>query len=552
MTTKKKATKKKATVRKKATKKKTTRKKAAKNTSTKENDEKKESLRKENEKIKKENEQLKARSDLYDDMDDTEELKTIGEGMINFSGLNNDWDEEENEEYQEDPLKELDIFERGIYLRDKESLYPEWTIKKNGAVMATKRSSYSFEDLQKEYGGGHYEIWLKDGNTKQYIKKQTTDVGEPPVRETKDDKKEYHAQSANNDKNTLMEMLALITQLQSSSTRDKAETSKATVEAQTLSNQMIMQSMQQMQSQNTESMKMMMQMIKTSQENTAKMIEGMAKSIKDSQKNNDGFTMKDILAMQEESKSRAAKEMRQYMDMAKEMVEERMAYTMESKSDDAPKSSMDKLIDNLAPAITNLLMQKPQTIGGQPGQTSQQAYPQNPVQQRQMVDKYRNEIGGDSRPSDITSVEAKNTNSIGAPRFIGRSSMENGGAQNFKDVQVEAPKPSKTKEEILNAVLPIVTDDLIQRNSSQDSAKKSVEVVLARGFTNKEILDNFKLKDIIAIADQYSLPQEAYPWLKEYYGEIENRCGKSENDTAVGPEVGIKPTTIETSAKSVQ
>ena len=533
--TKKKTTKKKST-RKKTTKKKTTTKKASSA-----NDETKK-LKEEKEKLEKENEQLKTKADIYNDMED-ENLE--GDNMIDFNKLNNDWDNDE--EYEEEQsehnidLSTVDVFEYGIKLRNDRGLYPEWTIKKNGAVTATKRSSYSFDELQKEYGGGHYEIFLKDGNTKRYIKKQTTDVGEAPVKEKIESDNNNQQMNQQNSHQSLLDALTLMSQFQSSASRDNAETSKAKVEAQALQNQMLMQSMQQMQTQNTESMKMMMKMIQTSQDNTAKMIEGMARSIKDSSnKGNDGFSMRDILEMQESSKARAAKEMKQYMDMAKEMVEERMSYVNESKTDDTPKSSIDKLIDNVAPAITKLLMNPPKPVGQNPQTTN----PPSPVQpNNQVMSQYRNT---ESKPRDITSKDANNTNRLGPPRIIGKSSLDN---DFIETNSIKTPKPPTLKEKILDTVLPIVTEDLVNSNKAKDSAEKSVNVVEAKGFTKNEILDNFKLKDIIEIADRYSLPTEAYPWLKDYYAEIENRCKITEKNPL--PRKDGPGPTLEASAESL-
>lgn len=554
-TTKKATTKKKSTTKKKPNTKKASTKKKTKKVARKKVTEKQKgsSSRNENEikqeleKAKKENEQLKSKADLLDIDDNEESLEdmpnVIGEKtMFNF----NDIDDENEFDYEEnDPQLDLaanDIFEFGINLRDTENFYPEWTIKKDGAIVATKRSKYSFEQLQNEYGGGHYEIWLRDGNTKQYRKKQTQDVAEPPKRSSDDSKEQFQRYQKEDDMEKMMKLMTVMSQMQSSSSRDKAETAKAEVEAQNLSNQALMQMMTASSTQNAENMKLMMNMIKSSNDANAKMIEQLATSIKEStKKNSSEFGLKEILALQESSKKSAYREYKEMMDMAQEMVDKRMEM-MEANSfneKEEKKSSIDKLIDNFSPVVSQAL------VNAQKSMNSQTDRPTMPTQNQVRnagTNQYRNV------DQDIRNPSARNVGSFNRPNFIEPKQTKQKVSEQNSD---HSPKLEETykgeamtekhvaaikkKEEILETVLPIVTDGLVKGSAHSDnpekklelakeSAEKSVKAVEATGITKKEILENFKVNDIIEIGKSYNLPKEAFPWLKDYYDEIEIRC----------------------------
>ena len=260
----------------------------------------------------------------------------------------------------------IDIFEHGVAFCTRIGEFPKFKIQKNGEYIGEKRGPYSFERLQREYGGGQYKIWAytgsgtKGSSTGGYIRSQTIVISDLPHKEESESESEL---KSHGDTKTLVET---IKELIKSDRQASVDEIRARGENKTSEMSMMMQMMQNMQQNNA-------LLIQSLSKNTDSKFELMLQAIAQNQNKKDEIGMKEMLTLITSAKDSGAAEMTKFYKMAKELASE-MRKDSDDDDDERTPSTTDALIQSLpgiVAAWTNSSRQPALAIQQQPQQIAQ-------------------------------------------------------------------------------------------------------------------------------------------------------------------------------------
>jgi hypothetical protein len=83
-------------------------------------------------------------------------------------------------------IAEFDLFDFCENEFVKKGDFVEYTIKKNGSTIGFKKHPYSWERIQKEFGGGRYNVLAKSMLTGRIVKRQSMPVEDAATEEKRD------------------------------------------------------------------------------------------------------------------------------------------------------------------------------------------------------------------------------------------------------------------------------------------------------------------------------------------------------------------------------
>jgi len=471
------------------------------------------------------------------------EAKIIADNLLKSSGLPTTEEQEEldNDEIEEmEEGQEVDIFDYAHQVMQKGDA-PVFVIFKNNKFLATKEYPYSWNELQKEFGEGHYKIQLKSEITKNYIKQKSLLVAGTPNKSNFEAEKQGRMQEVKQFEQPkadpfegVIKTVTLMKELQGDSKNEMMQMQLRQTEM--MMN--FMQSLTQLSSKMQENMQMMVKEMNQQTQETIKEIQ------KDSRSQMEKLENRLTLLSQEPKKSMGPDVLLKMVLDAESRGEQRYklldslasrkAAELAARGDTGekePKSTTDKLIEGLLPVVATAMANKAQQAPIQ----RQRNFPLRPAQvpPSAMV-----------RPAPVPGTGINPNGQQGNPlNPVNRDALPViGGAKKTTPItfptKKEEPKTAQVveenKEDYLEIVLPIVGKGLMNASEAGNTldnttaiAKESILAIEEKGKSVKILLNLVKKEDMMAMARQFNLPSEADSWLNKYYADLESLHGRS-------------------------
>jgi len=322
----------------------------------------------------------------------------------------------------------------------------QYMLKRNGEMITVLYHPYSWEQIQRKYKGGQYQVIAKSLTTKRYIKSETRMLADPTggaegygeaspqfsqAQIQQQIEAQVKAQTANQQQApSFMELFSVMNSMSEKS--KQAEKESSAVAAQ--SNQQFMMAFIEMsRSQSTQSQQMMLEIAKMTQamsdkmaQTTTQMFEKMESRFekiidKLGNKKDDGISPLDLLKLQNESQDKGFKLFNQLSQIAEAKAQEKVEMMEEmeerfgGKGAGEKKSMTDTLIETMLPTISSALLQS--------SQGAAKAAPQIPQQQRRALPRAANPSNQGQR------VNKSNTAIPRANANANKTQASNQGAQ---------------------------------------------------------------------------------------------------------------------------
>ncbi len=462
-------------------------------------------------------------------------------------------------------IAEFDIFDFCENEFVKKGDFVEYTIKKNGATVGFKKHPFSWEKVQKEYGGGRYNVLAKSTLTGRIVKRQSMPVEDIQT----DDRGSHHigfnpadlvSQIAEvvkpkDDGPNFMELFTLM-QSQQEKTRHEAERAaeraRQESERQTSSLVQIMQ-------QNT---LMMLEMMKGSKKEDstvqiAQLIQAFADKMENrfertldkiqnqQSQNKSEFGLLEILKLQQDAQDKGFKLYSQLNSIAESKAEEKLELIEEYRDNGGPsgekKTMTDTLIETILPTVAGALAKQSQApqapqkrIVQQRRPVSQRPLGANPNAVRQGTQTSTVQAGGQRQNQTIQ----KTSSSVGATRgpvggqtlSVAKNSvgLPKATFPSQKTVTTTATTQTVNDSEEFKAkateiLVPIFATHLLEQ-SAPTIAASAIEVgLLDNGITKDEFLAKVSLDDMMGVVQGFELPEQANPWFEEIYANLKNQ-----------------------------
>lgn len=398
-------------------------------------------------------------------------------------------DLDEEEELEEEEEREIEsgiptnIFDLCHNLIDTKGEVVSYEIQKNSQFVAKKPHPYSWEQVQKEFGAGHYRVIARSERTKQYLKQETKFVAEPAAQEEKTSVAEAVRAAMPPTIDPFDNIAKMATLLKSLTppppppVEDKSSAMMMT----------FMQTMMQMNQQATASTQtMMMEMQKSnqtlierldrSQKETLDKLEAKLAAGSGKEKGLDAIA---LLKLVQDAEKRG----QENYARLDELAEKRARQMNGNDEDKEPETMTDKLIKSVLPAVSSALSQ-PRQVQAQPPQVVQRP-PVRAVPPRRPV-----------------------TNAI------------------------PMPKKTMSRQEALDLIMPPLGMKLLASDQVKDDREKVVQmqreaaiesrdILAAKNVTLNQLLKVVSRDDMLGIAKSVGLPDEAHTWLTEYYAHLQ-------------------------------
>lgn len=455
-------------------------------------------------------------------------------------------DNEEDEDIYEEKLNEQlnnDVFAVGEEKQSKGDLI-QYTIKKNGEYLGVKHHPYDWERLQKEYGGGQYQVSARSSQLKRFVKHETRAVADIPrqsqesaalsniLEVLKENNSRHQPQQPN-----FMEMFALLSKMNESNKVESSSMAQAMSTSQSTMMTAIMGLITQM---NTSTQKMMMEMTKANQDTATKLSDNTNKMFDkfndrfekimdkiDRKPKNEGLSLIEIMKMQKDAQKEGFDMFEKINRISEEKASERMDIIEELKSHggikEDKKSLTETLIESLLPPIAASIKSN---AGRSLTPTTQLGYPA--PQPRQPIKRVANTQQGaqtkatnvpqstQSRQNNSTSQRPHNVNSLGLPTF---------GAKKIEEV------PAMFSTELIEKILePVIINALQTSESTEKTAAGVITALEENKIPVKNFLKLYGKDNIIKLVEKYSLPKEAIEWFEGIYANIQDVTRESGSD----------------------
>ncbi len=448
-----------------------------------------------------------------------------------------------------------DIFEAAKLIIDRHD-FAKFTIKKNGEYVATKPFPYSIEQLQKEYGAGSYLIFLKEGSTGHIKKQQTIQIADAPGGKKSDVEFAFGGQGQPGFEQpkqpSFMELFLLKSDMEEKN-RIRQQELEAKIDArQKELEAKLKETERTKESSSTEMMKFMMTMQQeSSKQLQAIMMESNKTQMtlmttllsKAGEKKDDGLKAHELAKMLGDAEKNGYSRWKDIAEMIDRKAESR-AEEIASQQGDGDESLTKTLVKGFIPIISQAMQNQGQ-LPQAPQYTPQQ------IEQARIAENNRriqieNQRLAQQREKKIRAEQARNQNTAqgtGTAQTVvvppaPKNPVVHDGLGLPKAAETAAPSPRESmnghfKEHIQTLVIPLIAEDLTAGLAPDVSVEKCLRVLEEKRITLKDVLDNFKLDDIMGIVTQYDLPKEVKPWFEGFYANLENKARVA---TRVAPE----------------
>jgi hypothetical protein len=534
--------------------------------------------------------------------DDGKDLKEVAkqvarEAILEFNDQNDDEGPDDEtlsfidssngitEERKDNDPTGFDIFSDVGEPRTEKGDIIRYVIRKWGQHIATKFHPYSWEELHEEYGSGNYQVIARSDSTKKFVKSESRILGD--------------ARSANRKQNTEtreetvapphqqpqgLGFMELFTLLQEQQKQAKEEAREVSREAQNTQNQMMILVAELLKTNSTsgvsssvQMMQMITQMIQQQQQTTNQMFEKMAENqVKMFEKINERIEkVADKKSSEFEMLNKGFEMFSKMNDLAEkkaqfqlELLEEAKA---DAKSDDdsspRKKSLTDSLIEGILPVVSQALVaqqQGPALVAHK----HQLALQQQAIQRRQLqvaqarrakADRQLQTGSGvktvgnaNTTPTLQTTTKSEVKTSVtpgGATvrtnivKNSGLPSLAIGQKEDVDVLELESQSNNLTEltvREKCQKLLPEFLGKLMLENVPSDvAAGQTLEMLKNQGISREDFLKEVQVDDLLAVAEEYGLPEVAFEWLNDLYAHIQS---KSRNVVRRKARSGEQPT----------
>lgn len=487
-----------------------------------------------------------------------------------------DENEDDSEESDEDydtvkPIElkeEIDVFDYAFAKAQEKGDLPKFKIYKNGEYLAQKIGQYSYDRLQKEFGGGHYKIYAFRNVNNKYIKGQSKLVAETQASQDAEENKTHQTQNIGQDP---VQFVQALKSLFEDNKRTEVEAIKAQTEKSTTETSMIMTLINQQNQMMQQQMQMQIQMMQKQSQDSMKLFEVLMTNMNQiSNKKSEALGPLELVKLIESSKSKGASEMKQMLEMARELSE--TMYGGGGSGDDEPKEK-----ESLAETLIKTL---PALLAG--GMGAQQARPQIPQQthsqQRPVVPagasanpnlvtpsyaQPQNQIKQETKPepqaANLTAQPARPVAELGKIEIIDDEDegeevdeLELGSEELEAElhegeeyevvpdegVPVENNEGVRIMSNVQDIIIGEIQSDLISafvlNKDSQKTARLCVDKLKKAGWGADQILKAFPTEaSIVTVAKNKGLPEATFGRLKEFYGHFSAILKTSSNGVTV-------------------
>jgi hypothetical protein len=408
----------------------------------------------------------------------------------------------------------IDVFEEGFKKAIAVKDAPRYYIKKNSQFLTVKDYPYSWEQLQKEYGPGWYQVQCKARSNGRILKSQTEMVGDP------NEGKPVQIEEEVLDTMDKTDNLAILGYLQQSQERADQRAREAARQAENNTASM-MQSFVQMMVENSkqnqalmleqsrQSNAMFMTMLQQNQTKGPDPILNLLTTMITQGKKDDGFTYANVLKMVQDAENRGEQRATKNFELIEKKSSELAEIKIEagSSSSEESESLTKSLLKGLVPIWTQAMANQNQVPGVMPNQP----VPTLGATQDYMTQQsLRPAISGPNRPQVANVPTAQRA---AQPVIPPRPQV------------VQAPVlTTQQKQAIFEYVGLDIGQSMLQRSQASTTAQEVISKLEIKGISRQTIAKGFVVEDFYAFAEPY-VPQEslaeARAWLKEFHEAIQ-------------------------------
>ena len=448
-------------------------------------------------------------------------------------------------------IAEFDIFDFCENEFVKKGDFVQYTIKKNGATVGFKKHPYSWEKIQKEFGGGRFNIFAKSMLTGRIVKRQSMPVEDEMI----DDKKESgmgfnpsdmvaQIAEAVRPKNEGPNFMELFTMMNSQQEKSRLESERASERAKQESDKSTSNLIQIMQ-QNTlmmlemmkgnkkeDSSTVMMQMMQNFSEKMDARFERMLDKIQNSQGKKPEFGLMEVLKLQQDSQDKGFKLYSQLNNLAETKAEQKIElienYKSENSGTKEKKSMTDTLIETMLPTIAGALAKSAVPAEVPVKQAIARPTPRpvlrpQPVQQTAKAQQPRPTT--QAKPAQQTTQR----NSIGLPSTKFNEPKKEVIKEETKIIVPEVVLEEVTttlEQRYLNHVkeylIPVLVEHLMEQTDTLTTARSVETCLIQNGSSRKEFVETVTLDGIMSLVSTFELPKEVNPWFEDIYANLKN------------------------------
>lgn len=465
-------------------------------------------------------------------------------------------DLDEEEELEEEEAEEIEsglpvnIFDFCHELMEKGEIV-SYEIYKHSTFMARKPHPFSWEEIQEEFGEGHYRVIARSERTKKYVKQETRFVGKPVKKENEKTIQETIREAIPKEpKRDPFEDMAKMATLMKSLTPPVPQPAPDQTPA------MMMQFMQTMMSLQQDAQKTTLEMIKEMQKSNQAMIDKLDRNQKEAMEKiearlaaEDGGKKKGYDPMQLLQLVQGAEKRGFENYLLLEELAEKKAARMASGESDEEESATGKMIKTILPTVAAALSKQPQQPQMQrpviPPRVPARPMPR-PMPQAQASPKAPQATASApvQQPSQAQNAQPKpvsvlpKANTVPANGAVKPTATIGGNKTQTVEVK-SAPKPvAPTKDQVLEAIMMPLGMQLMRADEVQleptklkqtkvDAANETIGIVTKMGVSPTQLLQMVSKNDMLDIAKSVGLPLHANAWLEDYYAHLEQIAAKS-------------------------
>lgn len=451
----------------------------------------------------------------------------------------------------------------------------QYVVKRNGEMLGIKYHPYSWEQIQKEFKGGQYQVVAKSLTTKKYLKSETRTLSDP-IKGASEDFEDVQPKFIPPPQPQGPNFMELFTLFQGMSEKQRVEAREAARENAQTAQANMMAFVEMMKSSQTGSQQMFFEIAKMTQTVSEKLAESQRQMFekmetrfekvleKVSEKTavkpeKPEFTLMDILKLQNDSQEKGFALFNKLSQIAESKAAERVELIEELRGDTGggekkEKSMTDTLIETMLPTIATALTQRqavaPQVAQVQPTRRmlqppvaaipqqaraaqprpvapAAQAQASRPVQAK-AAQAQGQTVGGSSRVASRQTPPVKGAFGLPTATFFTEPAVqpvETPVVEEKKEVQVVETKVGATIESYKELLVPVFGDCLLNLKSVPEGSQAVLAALEKNGHTREEFLKTVSLADLMSIVASFELPAEANPWFEGVYADLKGTTG---------------------------
>lgn len=433
-----------------------------------------------------------------------------------------------------------DIFDHCQKILDEQHVQSVYTISKNGELLCTRHHPYSWERLQKEFGGGHYQIVAKTVNGKKYIKTDTRTVAEVQAslkneEEQKSSGMEFDKlillmqQQREQDRREMREALERQKEEEERRRLEEKERARETI-SQNQNQTMLLIEMMKINAEKSERATLEIAKIqqqaeeraaRAAEKNSQLMMQMMQNQMQMQietmkSKKDDGFTPLELMQMMKNAEENGYKKMAELLQLARAEADERLALRGDNDGEKAEKKTItDTLIESMLPTITSALAGQATQALSQPTQSAPQRRSLHPTRQESVRQGAPKPISKQTVPVRATKPVGQTSdtkNSLGFPTIT----FDETKTAAVSSISENLPTVTEL-EELLG---PVITDSLINQIPASQAALKVAEVIKKHGLSKENFCAIMTEEQLLGLVNKYGLPELAFDWFKELHAHI--------------------------------